>query len=574
MSLLWESLRSQPLRMLTGLMLIGVNRAAFLVLPGSLGLMVDRVLVKHQSSAMPSILAAVAGATALQTLTGLMLDLLLGYSCQNAIASMRTRVQAHIMDLPTSFFDHQLSGVLAARVMKDSEKLRDFIGPVALESVAAIVTGGLAFGGMIFLSVKLTLPLVVLLAVLAGVMRWAAGDVRARYAEIAHLQSIMAGRLSESIAGVRVVKAYAAEPREAIVFASQSQVLEDATVQVQMHQARSTAGASLAFSLIGLLLLYAGTLQVLAGALTVGRLVTYCAFLACATQAARQVGGLRMQFASSLASLDRIASILRESPEDAGKRHPEVPPVTGVVRVHGVSFAYTPAQTVLHDISFTATPGTLTALVGSSGSGKSTLCALLCAFYRPTSGSVLIDDVNLASRSLGDFRDQLGVVFQDPFLFSGSIRENVLIARPSATEAELMECYELVRLDRFVDRLPDRYETLVGERGVRLSGGERQRICMARALLRDPRLLLLDEPTSSLDEESEHYFRETLGHLIPRRTAIVIAHRLSTIRRADQILVLDSGRIVERGDHLTLMALRGHYFRLFQSQPGAHDPAV
>jgi subfamily B ATP-binding cassette protein MsbA len=405
--------------------------------------------------------------------------------------------------------------------------------------------------------------------VFSVVVQRAFSTLRPIFRERGKITSEVTGRLTESLGGVRVVKGYHAESREEAVFAQGVQRLLDNILKSLTGVSLMSLSATVLLGLVGAIVMYIGAKQIFAGALTLGGFVTFTAFLAFLVAPVFQVVGIGTQLTEALAGLERTHEILQEQREDqAPNRTIALGPIRGEVQFDGVTFSYEEGKPVLQGISFTSAPGTVTALVGSSGSGKSTTIGLIAAFYVPTSGVITVDGIDLSSVRLDTYRTQIGVVLQETFLFDGSIRENVAFARPAATEEQILEACRIARVDEFAERFPDKYETIVGERGVKLSGGQRQRLAIARAILADPRILILDEATSSLDSESEQMIQEGLAHLMRGRTTFVIAHRLSTIRKADQILVMEDGKILERGTHESLYASRGRYYDLYTRQHG------
>ena len=401
------------------------------------------------------------------------------------------------------------------------------------------------------------------------VLQYAFNTIRPIFRERGKINAEVTGRLTESLGGVRVIKGYHAEDREAVVFSGGvDRLLANVMKSLTMTSALSAASTTVLGLVSGLVMWFGGH-RVLSGTWTVGSYFSYNMFLAFMIAPVFQIVNIGTQLTEAFAGLDRTKEIMSELEENQSPgRTLKMPPIDGTVRFEEVEFAYTPDKPVLHGISFEAQPGSVTALVGSSGSGKSTIISLLCAFHIPSKGAVLVDNVDLAAVDLNTFRSQLGVVLQDSFLFDGTIRENVMFSRPDASEERFLFACRTARVDEFAERFPDAYDTIVGERGVKLSGGQRQRLSIARALLAEPRILILDEATSSLDSESEAMIQAGLSKLMQGRTTFVIAHRLSTIRRADQILVVEEGRIVERGNHTQLFALGGRYFDLYTRQHG------
>ena len=479
------------------------------------------------------------------------------------------QVQQHIGRLPVAFYDENRTGTLVARIMTDVEGVRNLIGTGLVDFIGGVLTAGFAFGYLIFLSVKMTLLTFGILLVFAYILQRAFKTIRPIFRERAKLNADVTGRLTESLGGVRVIKGYHAEASEANVFAVNVKRLLDNVISTLTAQSVMSLASTAVLGIVGALVMYMGARQVVAGQLTTGGYVTYVMFLAFMIAPIASLVSIGTQLTEALAGLDRTAEILRETEEDNDPRRTvNLGVVQGDVRFDDVTFAYEPGKPVLHGIAFEAHPGSVTALVGSSGSGKSTIISLVCAFHSATSGAVLVDGVDLATVQIGSYRSQLGVVLQETFLFDGTIRQNILFSRPNATDEQLMEACRIARVDEFAERFEEQYETIVGERGVKLSGGQRQRLSIARAILADPRILILDEATSSLDSESEAMIQQGLSYLMQGRTTFVIAHRLSTIRNADQILVVEQGNIVERGTHGSLYALHGRYRELYDRQHG------
>jgi ABC-type multidrug transport system fused ATPase/permease subunit len=566
---IWALIKPR-LWLLTGcFFLMVINRAASLVLPALSRPLIDRVMTARQIWLLPRIVGAALGSTILQGVTSYALTQLLSKSGQRLITDLRKQVQQHIGMLSVAFYDENRTGTLVARIMSDVEGVRNLVGTGVVDFVGGVLTAVLAFVWLLHISVKMTLINFVILLAFGLVLQRAFKTIRPIFRERAKINSEVSGRLTESLGGVRVIKGYHAEESEANVFAAGAErllrnVISSITAQSLMGLA-STAVLGVATALV----MYLGAHEHYANRLTVGQYFSYVMFLAFMIAPMVQLVNVGTQLTEAVAGLDRTKEVLNERQEDADPaRALDIGPVVGDVRFDHVNFAYVEDKPVLHDISFESKPGTVTALVGSSGSGKSTIISLICGFHTAQSGAVLVDGHDLATVKLSSFREQLGVVLQESFLFDGTIRENVKFSRPLATEEEFLKACKIARVDEFAERFPEGYDTIVGERGVKLSGGQRQRISIARAILADPRILILDEATSSLDSESEALIQHGLSYLMQGRTTFVIAHRLSTIRRADQILVIEQGRIIERGTHEELYKLEGRYFDLYTRQHG------
>jgi subfamily B ATP-binding cassette protein MsbA len=565
----WKLIK--PRRFLLGgsFLLMIVNRASGLVLPASTRYLIDNVMGKHLMNQLPLIVGVVALATIIQGITSFTLTQLLSKEGQRLIAELRTQVQEHIGRLPVSFYDENRTGTLVARIMTDVEGVRNLIGTGVIDFFGGVLTALFAFGYLIHLSVQMTLVTFVILVIFGLILQRAFKTIRPIFRERSKINSEVTGRLTESLGGVRVIKGYHAEDSEAAVFATGANRLLTNVISSLTAQSLMALASTAVLGVVGALIMYLGAHQVVAGRLTTGGYVTYVMFLAFMIAPIVQLVSIGTQLTEAVAGLDRTSEILSEAAEDADPRRERVlGPIRGEVVFKDVTFSYEPGKEVLHGINFESHPGSVTALVGSSGSGKSTLISLICAFHSATTGQVLVDGVDLATAKLDSYRSQLGVVLQETFLFDGTIRENILFSRPSATEEQFADACRIARVDEFAERFEEGYETIVGERGVKLSGGQRQRLSIARAILSDPRILILDEATSSLDSESEAMIQSGLNHLMQGRTTFVIAHRLSTIRRADQILVVEQGSIVERGTHDSLYALGGRYYSLYTRQHG------
>lgn len=555
--------------LLLGLVLIVVSRLCGLVLPASTKFLVDDVLVRGRGELLAPLVAAVLAATLVQAATGFALTQLLSKSAQRLIAELRIRVQKHVCRLPAAFFDSQKTGRLVSRIMNDVEGVRNLVGTGLVEFLGGLLTAVFSFVILLRISPQLTLMALCIVVAFGLVLRKAFKTLRPIFRERSQITAEVTGRLAETLGGIRVVKAYHAEEREDGVFAEGvGRILENVFRSLTGVSLLSLS-ATILLGIVGALVMYVGGRQILAGTLTLGGFVTFTAFLAFMIAPVFQVVGVGTQLTEAVAGLERTRELLDTPAEESDPARTVVlPPVRGEVRFEDVWFEYEEGKGVLRGVSFAAAPGSVTALVGSSGSGKSTILGLIASFYKPTRGRVLVDGVDLSTVTLESYRRQLGVVLQETFLFDGTIRENVQFARPDASEEQVLEACRLARVDEFAERLPEGYDTLVGERGVKLSGGQKQRVSIARAILADPRILLLDEATSSLDSETEALIQEGLGHLMQGRTTFVIAHRLSTIRKADRILVVEEGLVVEDGAHEELMAARGRYHELYTRQHG------
>jgi len=571
---LWPQIKSlvAPRKglLVAGLCLMAVNRVAGLVLPYTSKPLLDKVLSPTgDARLLPKIIAVVFSAMIVQAITSFSLTQLLSKAGQRLIAEMRRQVQRHVGLLSVAYYDENRTGTLVSRIMTDVEGVRNLVGTGLVEFVGGVVTAVLAFFYLLHRSVVVTLTVFSVVGVFVFVLKYAFQKIRPIFRERGKINAEVTGRLTESLGGVRVIKGYHAEEREASVFsAGVDRLLANVMKSLTMTSILGSASTTV-LGVVSALVMWLGGNSVLHHTWTVGDYFSYNMFLAFMIAPLFQMVNIGTQLTEAFAGLDRTGEIMAELEENrVPGRTQAMPPIQGTVRFEDVEFAYEPDKPVLHGISFVAKPGTVTALVGSSGSGKSTIISLLCAFHTPSSGRVLVDDVDLAHVNLNTFRSQLGVVLQDSFLFDGTIRENIMFSRPDATKEQFLAACRTARVDEFAERFPDEYDTIVGERGVKLSGGQRQRLSIARALLAAPRILILDEATSSLDSESEAMIKAGLNQLMQGRTTFVIAHRLSTIRRADQILVVEGGMIVERGNHAELFAMGGRYYDLYTRQHG------
>lgn len=567
--LVWELVRPRRGLLAVGFVLMAINRVASLVLPYSTRYLIDSVIIKRNIQLLKPLVLGVLLATVVQGITSFSLTQLLSKAAQRLIAELRQKVQAHVGRLPVPFHDSNKSGVLVSRIMTDVEGVRNLIGTGLVDLTGGLLTAGIALVVLFRISTLMTVLAFGFLLCFGFALKKAFQTIRPIFRERGKINAEVTGRLSESLGGVRVVKGYHAEDREETVFSRGVIRLLDNVTRSLTATSVMGLSASVLLGVVGSVIMFVGAKQILAGALTIGGFFTYTLFMGFLIAPIMQIVQIGTQITEALAGLERTQEILAEPAEDSDPRRTvTLPAIEGNINFESVSFSYDGARTVLNDVSFHAAPGTVTALVGSSGSGKSTTIGLITAFYVPTRGKVLVDGIDLSTVRLHSYRTQLGVVLQESFLFDGSIRENVAFSRPGASDEAVMSACRIARVDEFAESFGDQYDTIVGERGVKLSGGQRQRISIARAILAEPRILILDEATSSLDSESEQMIQQGLSYLMRGRTTFVIAHRLSTIRRADQILVVERGQIVERGTHEELYTLRGRYFELYNKQ---HD---
>jgi ABC-type multidrug transport system fused ATPase/permease subunit len=567
--LVWELVRPRRALLAFGFVLMVINRVCGLVLPYSQKFLIDTVIVKRHIQGLKPLVLIVLAATIVQGITAFSLTQLLSKAAQRLITELRQKVQAHIGRLPISFHDSTKTGVLVSRIMSDVEGVRNLIGTGLVDFVGGLVTAGIALVVLLRISTLMTTLAFGFLLCFGLALGRAFGTLRPIFRERGKINAEVTGRLSESLGGMRVVKGYHAEDREEKVFSMGVHRLLANVMRSLTATSFMSLSASVLTGVVGAMIMYIGVHQISAGTLTMGGFFTYTLMLGFLVIPIVQIVNIGTQLTEALAGLERTQEILNERPEDKDPRRTvALPEIIGNLDFENVSFSYDGIRTVLHDVSFHSAPGTVTALVGSSGSGKSTTIGLISAFYVPTQGRVLVDGIDLSTVKLDSYRTLLGVVLQESFLFDGSIRDNVSFARPNASEAEIIRACKIARVDEFAESFEDQYNTIVGERGVKLSGGQRQRISIARAILAEPRILILDEATSSLDSESEALIQHGLSYLMQGRTTFVIAHRLSTIRRANQILVMEQGKIVERGTHEELYALRGRYYDLYTKQHG------
>ncbi|HWR36929.1 MAG TPA: ABC transporter ATP-binding protein [Clostridia bacterium] len=569
---IWRLVRPRRWLLALGLVLMAINRVSGLVLPLSTKYLVDDIIGKRQANLLLPLVGLVLVATMVQGFTSFALTQTLSKAAQKLIAELRIKVQKHVGRLPVSYYDSNKTGTLVARIMSDVEGVRNLLGTGLVDFVGGVLTALISFVVLVRISPTMTAIAFGFLVVFGFALRKAFQTIRPIFRERSKINAEVTGRLTESLGGVRVVKGYHAEQREHEVFAAGVQrLLQNVYRTLTASSVMSLSSATL-MGIVGAIVMFMGARQILTGHLTLGGFFTYTMFLGYLAAPLFQIVGIGTQLTEAVAGLERTREVLSERPEDEDlRRTVSLPELNGDVVFEDVTFAYEADKTILHDISFHSPPGTVTALVGSSGSGKSTIIGLITAFHNPNLGAIFVDGADLSTVKLDSYRQQLGVVLQDSFLFDGSIRENVAFSKPNATDEEIFRACAIARVDEFAEKFENKYDTIIGERGVKLSGGQRQRVSIARAILANPRILILDEATSSLDSESEALIQEGLSYLMRGRTTFVIAHRLSTIRRADQILVIENGRVLERGTHASLYAFGGRYYELYTKQHGVEE---
>jgi len=561
--LIWTSRR----RLALGLVLLIVSRLCGLVLPASSKILIDEVIGKQRADLLLPLALAAGLATLVQAATGFALSQILGVAAQRAIMTMRKTVEQHVLRLPVRYFDATQSGKLISRIMSDAEGIRNLVGTGLAQLIGSLVTGAIALVVLFYLNWQITLITLAILLTFGVVMGWAFTRLRPLFRRRGEINAEVTGRLGESLGGIRIVKAYTAERNEELVFARGVHGLFRNIAQTMTSVSAVEAIATGIIGIVGMVMILMGGRAILAGRMTLGDMVMYLVFTGLLTAPVIQLASIGTQITEAFAGLDRIREIRRQATEvDEDRNRDPLPQVNGDVEFQDVWYEYVPGVPVLKGVSFHVPAGNTTALVGSSGSGKSTLISLVLAFNHPAKGRVLIDGKDLSTVRLHDYRTKLGVVLQDNFLFDGSVAANIRYARPDATMDDVRRVSRIAHCDEFISKLEKGFDTIVGERGVKLSGGQRQRLAIARAILADPRILILDEATSSLDSESEAQIQDGLRALRRGRTTFVIAHRLSTIRSANQILVLEAGEIVERGTHQELLAKGGRYRQLHDRQ--------
>lgn len=553
-----------------GVVLAMVSRLAGLVLPASSKYFIDNIMATGGADRLLPLAGVVVAATLVQAATGYALSYVLGVAAQRAVGELRRKLAAHVLRLPVSRFDSTQTGALISRIMGDPEGIRNLLGSGFVQLLGGLITSTAALAMLFSINWRITSVMLLYFGAIGVGVAYAFARLRPVNRERSLEFARVTGRLGESLGGIRIVKAYVAERREDLIFTRGVHRILRMVVVTLSGWSAVGALTALAVGGIGATLILMGGGAVLAKSMTLGDLVMYSLFTGLAAAPLIQVAQIGTQISDALTGLERARELLKEPIEGGWDADRQAPPrLTGDVRVESAAFEYREGVPVLQDVSFAARAGTTTAFVGASGSGKSTLLGLLAAFQQPSRGRIVIDDIDIATMDLRAYRSQIGLVLQDTFLFDGTILENIRFSRPEATLEDVMRVAHIAHCDEFIQRMPERYDTIVGERGVKLSGGQRQRVAIARALLADPSILLLDEATSSLDSESEALIQEGLAALRRGRTTFVIAHRLSTILSADQILVLSDGRLVERGTHEELMTLGGRYARLYDQQQRA-----
>jgi subfamily B ATP-binding cassette protein MsbA len=556
-------------RLLLGIPLLLLNRASGIVLPWLTKTLIDDVVGKGHAEllwklAMISGSAAIVGAA-----SDFGLAQILGMAAQRSITDLRKRIQQHVQRLPVGYFDKTKTGVLVSRVMNDAEGIRNLVGTGLLQLFGGFITAGVATGILFYLSPRLASIVIAAFAAFAILLAWAFKTARPLFKERGEVNAQVSGRLTEGFGGIRVVKAYSAEKHEERAFAKGAHKLLRLVIGTMRVVSGVNAVTSFLAGAIGVVVILVGGREMLAHRMTVGDLIAFMFYLALVIAPVVQIVSIGTQLSEAFAGLERIREIMGETREDAADAAKEpTGAVHGDIEFRDVGFEYTPGVPVLKEIDLHAPAGTSIALVGPSGSGKSTLISLISAFHRPVSGEIVVDGKRLDDLRLADYRRHIGIVPQDSFLFAESIYANIALGNQHASREEVMRAARIAHVDEFAEGFADKYETIVGERGVRLSGGQKQRVAIARAIVANPRILILDEATSSLDSESEALIQDGLNALMKGRTTFVIAHRLSTVRNADQIVVLEQGRIIERGTHNELMTLAGRYRALYEKQYG------
>ncbi|NJB81896.1 ABC transporter ATP-binding protein [Wenyingzhuangia aestuarii] len=550
-----------------GLILIVFSRLASLVLPWKTKVLLDDVIPNKDFDGLYNLLFLVAGAILIQAVTSFLLTKILSVQAQFLISELRAKVQKKVLSLPISFFDNTKSGALVSRIMTDVEGVRNLIGTGLVQLVGGTITAVISLVLLVKISLSMTLFVLLPVGIFGFIALKAFAYIRPIFKVRGKINAEVTGRLTETLAGVRVIKAFNAEEQENKVFEKGVDLLFQNVKKSLTATSLITSASTFLLGIASTGIMGIGGYKIMTGELTTGDFLSFTLLLGFMIAPIVQMSNIGSQLTEALAGLDRTEELMNKQAEDEDvNRTIALETLKGDLEFKDVSFAYEENKEVVHNISFTAPSGSVVALVGSSGSGKSTIAGLSATFLNPKSGTITIDNQDLSKVQLSSFRKHLGVVLQDEFLFEGTIKENILFPRPNATEQELQQAITAAYVTEFTDRFEDGLDTLIGERGVKLSGGQRQRIAIARAILADPKIIILDEATSNLDTESEVLIQKSLAQLTKDRTTIVIAHRLSTIRKADQILVIEAGKIAERGTHEELIASQGRYYDLYTYQ--------
>jgi subfamily B ATP-binding cassette protein MsbA len=553
--------------LLLGLVLIIINRVAGLVIPGSSKYLIDNVIAKGDIDLLKLLLLIVGVAVFVQASTSFFLTRLLSVEAQRLISLLRVQVQKHIIHLPIQYFDNTKSGVLVSRIMTDVEGVRNLVGTGLVQLFGGILTSIIALILLLNINALMTFYVLIPLIIFGVVSLKAFGYIRPIFRKRGAINAEVTGRLTETLGGIRVIKGFNAEKQEVRVFENGVERLFKNVKKSLTSTSFVTSAATLLLGMASVAIMGLGGSMIIEDKMTLGDFFAFTLYLGFLIAPIVQMSNIGSQITEAFAGLDRMEEVLNLSTESTDSQRLNIlPQIRGDITFQDVSFAYEKGIEVLKRIAFNVPSGTVTALVGSSGSGKTTIAGLAASFYNPKEGKILIDGYDLSQVTLDSYRSQLGVVLQDDFLFEGTIRENIVFAKPDSSVTQIKEAIEAAHVREFTDRFEQGLETLIGERGIKLSGGQRQRVAIARALLADPRILILDEATSNLDTESELFIQESLAHLMEGRTTLVIAHRLSTIRKADQILVIEDGKIVERGTHEALIKTEGRYYQLYTYQ--------
>ena len=559
-------IRPQRKMLVLGVFLILLNKISTLVLPGIFKFFVDDVVIEKDPGILNKILLIAAVAVILQAITAFLLTKILSVQAYKVIAELRVQVQKKVFQFPIGYFEKRKSGEIAKRVMDDVDGLSVIVGNGMVLLIGGIFTFIFALAILLYINVKLTIFVLIPLFILGFVTLKAYKYIRPIFRKRRQIEAEVHGRLNESLSGIHIIKAYNAEKQELHIFRSGVLKIYEYYNKSLTAKALVLSGATLIFGMSALTVLWIGNSMIVRGELTIGEFLSFALYLAFMIAPIIQIGNVGSLLTEAFAGLDRTQEILETETEIDGSRNQELENIVGKIKFDNVSFKYPEGSEVLSNISFVANPGSVTALVGSSGAGKSTVAALISTLISPQKGMITVDGMDLTKISLESYRSQLGMVLQDDFLFEGTIKENILFSRPNASMEDLQNAIRAAYVNEFTDRFESGLETIIGERGVKLSGGQKQRISIARALLANPKILILDEATSNLDIKSELMIQKSLATLISGRTTFIIAHRLSTIQKADQILVMDNGEIIERGTHKELILAQGGYYNLVTLQ--------